>query len=274
MLDLALQREESFKGFESSPVNPQIQLVRENLVYLMAVLLDKQLKDPATHHRTLVKRLSKEGQLSSTTFVSSNYDILIDNALVDAYPNFDLAYGVDFTNFVKGGDWSRPRPGREVFLYKIHGSLNWLYCPACISLTLTPKEKSVAKLVFDPVQCHHCKTSMTPIVVPPTYFKDVSNLFLQEVWLSAGKAIRDADRLFFCGYSFPDADVLVKYLFKRGEMDQGRTPRIFVVNGSKDWDTGDASQEASRYRRFFKEPGDVHLTQSSFEKFCASGIDE
>jgi hypothetical protein len=277
ILDLALLRGESFKGLSSTPSSPEIQQTREDLVYLMAVLLDEQLKTEATVHRALVNRLGSEGKLLSTAFVSSNYDILIDNALIDAQGPFDcdLSYGIEFTNFDKAKrrdrDWDRPRPGHEVRLYKLHGSLNWLYCPACVSLTLIPKEKPVAKLVFQPVPCKHCRTFMTPIVIPPTFFKDVSNPYLQRVWLEAGSVIREAKRLFFCGYSFPDADLLIKYLIKRGEMDRGGTPQVFVINRQRDWET-DGSQVASRYLRFFTESRNIHLTRLSFEDFSSQGV--
>jgi hypothetical protein len=41
----------------------------------------------------------------------------------------DLDYGVEFRNFDWPGDWKRPHRGRNVLLFKPHGSLNWLFCP-------------------------------------------------------------------------------------------------------------------------------------------------
>jgi hypothetical protein len=273
ILDLALLRGESFKGLSSTAQRPQVQSIRDNLVYSMAVLLDEQLGERAVHHRALVARLGREGKLQKTAFVSSNYDILIDDALIGAQREFglDLSYGVEFTNFETGDIWSRPRSNKEVFLYKLHGSLNWLYCPSCVSLTLAPEEKPVARLSFEPRPCGHCGTFMTPIIVPPTYFKNLSNVYLQEIWLGAGRAVRQAKRWIFCGYSFPDADIFIKYLLKRAELDRGATPQVFVINRGKNW-AKEGSEEASRYRRFFKESGRLQLTDLSFEEFARNGI--
>ncbi len=69
-------------------------------------------------------------------------------------------------------------------LYKIHGSLNWLYCPICNSVTLTPHEGGVMKLIENSseTKCLECGELTEPIIVPPTYFKNMSNIFLSNVW--------------------------------------------------------------------------------------------
>jgi hypothetical protein len=60
---------------------------------IIAIILDKKLRGEVKYHKKLVNRLKEEQKLSKTGFVSLNYDILIDNALVDPYPNYDLDYG-------------------------------------------------------------------------------------------------------------------------------------------------------------------------------------
>ncbi len=90
--------------------------------------------------------LRKADALKQIIFVSTNYDILIDNALVDEYKyDIDLDYGVEFRNFERADDWTRPRRNKSVLLCKPHGSLNWLFCPTCNELELTPKEKGVVE---------------------------------------------------------------------------------------------------------------------------------
>ena len=118
-----------------------------------------------------------------------------------------LDYGVDFTNFnYKESTWKRPK-GDTVKLYKIHGSLNWLYCPICSSLTLTPYEGGVMRILNNQkdATCLNCREYTVPIIVPPTYFKNMSNVYLSLVWNKAEHAFREADLIIFCGYSFPAA---------------------------------------------------------------------
>ena len=274
MLELALNKEESFKDYSLTPAKPQIQRVREDLIFLIAIILDKKLRGEVKYHKKLVNRLREEQKLSKTGFVSLNYDILVDNALVDLYPNYDLDYGVEFTNFEKRADWRRPKTQKALCLYKLHGSLNWLYCPTCISLTVTPKEKRVATLVFKPQNCNVCGSEMIPIIIPPTFFKVMSNFYLQEIWRKAENALKQAKRIFFCGYSFPDADIHIKYLLKRIEINRGSTPEIFIINNHERKSGYQKKSEELRYKRFFKNSHEVHYTNQSFEDFCEQGVDD
>lgn len=181
LLEIALNREESFKDYSLAPGNPQIQRTRNDLIFLIAIILDKKLHKMATHHEKLISRIKNENRLPRTTFVSLNYDILIDNALIALSQDFDLDYGVEFTNFKKRDDWKKPIHNKTVSLYKLHGSLNWLYCPTCISLTLTPEEKSAATLPLKPEKCSTCTSETIPIIIPPTFFKVMSNYYLQKI---------------------------------------------------------------------------------------------
>ncbi|MBA7493317.1 hypothetical protein ES702_03875 [subsurface metagenome] len=272
ILELALNRQESFKSYSLTPNSPKIQRVREDLIFLIAIILDRTLRGRARYHRDFIKRLQRERILKQTAFVSLNYDILIDNALMDSYRYIDVDYSVKFTNFEGQGDWSRPRPQRAVKLFKLHGSLNWLYCPTCISLTLTPKEKRVATLVFRPQHCEKCDSEMIPIVIPPTFFKVMSNYFLQQIWKQIEESVAQARRFFFCGYSFPDVDIHVKYLLKRIETNLGETPEVFVINNHEGKSEDQKITEELRYRRFFIDSSRVNYTDSSFQDFCEHGI--
>ena len=273
ILELALNRQESFKGFSLTPDKPDIQRLREDLIFLIAIILNNKLRMTTHYHRDLITRLKNERKLLKTAFISSNYDILIDNALIDLYEDFDLDYSVEFTNFSREQNWARPRKSRAVKLFKIHGSLNWLYCPTCISLMLTPKEKKVASLVFAPQPCPSCHSNMVPIVIPPSFFKVMSNFFLQEIWRQTEVSLKQAKRIFFCGYSFPDADIHIKYLLKRAEMSHVTSPEVYVINHYEGKLDSVSRIEESRYKRFFKNDEKVYYTTLSFQDFCLRGTD-
>lgn len=273
VLELSLNREESFKDYSLTPSKPLIQQIKEDLIFLIAIVLKKKLSKEAKYHRKLVDKLIEDNKLSSTAFVTSNYDILIDNALTKLYPNYDVDYGIEFTNYEKNNDWKRPRPQKAIYLYKLHGSLNWLYCLTCVSLTLTPKVKSVATLVFKPQKCDVCGSVMVPIVIPPTFFKVMSNFYLQEIWRKTENTLKQAKKFFFCGYSFPNADMHIKYLLKRVEINRGSTPEIFIFNKYKGKPSHEKMSEKLRYMRFFKDSQKkVNYTNHSFEDFCKRGV--
>jgi hypothetical protein len=144
LTDLAIMRKEAFRHFDienRGKNSGRLRCLAQYLVFLVAKVLDAKLRNRARVHRQLVRALLDEDELLKTLFVSTNYDILIDNALTEEYAHADLDYGVEFRNFDCPDDWRRPEPGRSVLLCKPHGSLNWLFCPTCNELEITPNGK-------------------------------------------------------------------------------------------------------------------------------------
>ena len=126
ILDLAERRRETLKNFdlENIAVNSnRIRFIRQYLIMLMAKIIKDKLEVSKRLHVGLVDKLNNHNLLQNTVLISTNYDILIDNALTALYPDVLLDYGVEFTNFKKENNWRRPNDS-AVKLYKIHGSLN------------------------------------------------------------------------------------------------------------------------------------------------------
>jgi hypothetical protein len=275
LTDLAIMRKEAFRRFDvdsRAKDSGRLRLIAQYLVFLVAKVLDERLRDRAHIQRQLVTTLRRADELRKTVFVSTNYDILIDNSLTEEYANVDLDYGAEFRNFDWPDDWQRPRPGRSVFLFKPHGSLNWLFCPACNELQITPKEKGVVtRLLISDVRdkmCAECGTMFVPLIVPPTFYKDLSNAFLSSIWNRTDIALRKVNQIIICGYSFPDADIHIKYLLKRAQTNRDGTLRITVINQHPDKDPEVSKQEKQRYERFLGAT--VNYTGLSFGDFAAN----
>lgn len=278
VLEIAESQGESFRDWGTSHIvagtqKPRLPHIRDLLILLITQVLDKTLGGrPAKHHAKLLEELGPA--IAQTTFISFNYDILLDNALVDLHRAWDLDYGVNFSNYDTAKDWHRPRRGRSVPLFKLHGSLNWLYCTTCRSVTLTPKEGGVCRLKWEQEAClcSVCETLTVPIVIPPTYFKALSNLHLRQIWDAAERALVCSDRIVFCGYSFPDADIHVRYLLKRVELNRKRPSplEVFVVNEHAGKTAVARDSERDRYERFFVHKNLVRWTDLSFEQFAAT----
>jgi hypothetical protein len=272
LTDLAVIRKEAFRGFDvenRSNNTGRLRSIAQYLVFLVAKVLDNELGDRSKVHRQLIRKLLIKDTLQDVAFVSTNYDILIDNALTDVHQRVDLDYGTEFRNFDRPDDWERPRPDRSVYLYKPHGSLNWLFCPACNELEITPKEKSVTRLISESTDtaCSECGSAFSPIIVPPTFYKDMNNVFLSWIWNRTDMALRKVNHIVFCGYSFPDADIHIKYLLKRAQTNRSGTLRVTVVNHHSGKDPELAKAEKQRYERFFG-PNVVTYTECSFSEFA------
>jgi len=277
LTDLAIMRKEAFRHFdiENRAANSgRLRFIAQYLVFLVAKVLDSKLEARPTLHRRLVTALHNANELKNVVFVSTNYDILIDNALTEEHVHdIDLDYGMEFRNFDRPGDWERPRRDHSVSLFKPHGSLNWLFCPTCNELEITPKEKGVVtRLIsnFAQATCQQCESVYSPLIVPPTFYKDLNNVFLSSIWNRTDVALRKVKQVIFCGYSFPDADIHIKYLLKRAQTNRTVPLRITVINNHPGKKRAEVQQEKDRYSRFLG--GNVDYTTKSFEEFAANPL--
>lgn len=252
ILDLAVIRDETFQGLQDK----NIRLLRHYLVKLMTTVIEDNPASYHNYHRQLVKNLKKNGRIRDTVFVSTNYDTLLDQAIVSLLPEADLDYGIDFVGR------QDPKPASSIKLYKLHGSLNWLYCPACSTVSLAPFQKT-------PASCGECGAALSTLIVPPTYFKNINNVYLATVWNQAEIALKEVEQLIFCGYSFPDADLHIKYLLKRIQTCRRQKPRITVINNYPGKTKESITNEKYRFQRFLGEQ--VDYAAVSFEEFASSG---
>jgi hypothetical protein len=296
LTDLAITRKEAFKHFAienqaallalaapqaplvnrqgQQPNSGRLRLVAQYLVFLVAKVLDDKLRGSANFHHMLVKKLSDAGRLADIVFVSTNYDILIDIALMEAQsgPLLYLDYGVEFRNFAPGG-WERPPLGSKVQLFKPHGSLNWLFCSTCSELEITPQEKGVAtRLISNSplATCSECKSVFSPLIVPPTFYKDLNNVYLSSIWNQTDVALRKVSQVIFCGYSFPDADMHIKYLLKRAQTNRTGELNVTVVNDCDEKKAAESREEERRYKRFLGSR--VNYKKMSFQAFAANPV--
>lgn len=272
LLELAESRAEFFKDFSGIyPGRTRGREMRIHLINLIGRILHEKLESWRGHHTALLSNLKDAGRLPLTTFIGLNYDILIDRAIFSETGS-DPDYGVA----TKPEDEQRLGPaeggGEHVILLKLHGSLNWLLCPICNVLFFDRYEKSAVHLPdrIHRIPCPACREPRVPLIVPPTFFKVMSCYFLQCIWRRAEESLKQADRIIFCGYSFPDADIHVKYLLKRAEVNRnGSPPSIFIVNEHPDKTEQQRQQEISRYERFFRDKERIHWTKLSFQQFAA-----
>ena len=74
----------------------------------------------------------------------------------------------------------------------------------------------------------------TPVLVPPTLRKDIGGNGIDVLWEKAEAALASADEITIIGYSFPDADIEAKWLFKRAIAKGGKKPSLTIVDKSPD----------------------------------------
>ncbi len=273
LTDLAILRKESFKDFDienRASNSGRLRFISQYLVFLMAKVLDIKLKKQNKYHTRLVQKLNNDSNIKEIAFISTNYDILIDNAIIELIKNdIDLDYGIEFMNFEYPNDWKRPDLEQKVYLFKPHGSLNWLYCPTCNNIEITPEEKGVVtRLIINQFQnatCKHCESVFMPLIVPPTYYKDLNNVFLSTIWNKAENVLRNVKHIIFCGYSFPDADFHIKYLIKRAQVNRNNILKFTVINHYDKKPPKNIEEEKYRFKSFLGP--NVNYLEMSFQDF-------
>lgn len=265
---------ESLEEPYSDYCSEDLRELEKTLVYGISEVLKRELESPerstkaGTYNDRLVKRLvgnrNKPNGSSSIVFISTNYDILVDNAILEQGKSID--YGFSFSN---DSDQYSSGEVDKIPLLKLHGSLNWLFCPNCERITCTDFVKRGAKLLEEPKPCHSCNTEMKLVVVPPTFLKSYTNRYLKQVWNKARDILSQANRIDFSGYSLPLADIHIKHLLKQGEMNRrGDLPKIYVMNHHEGKSDSKIVQEYDRFTRLLKS--DIKYTKMSFQEYSQS----
>jgi len=239
LVDIAISRKHSLgPGWGADA----LLLVRQALDYaIFAVIEHDLLRLVDNYYLNLMRRLPRQ---APPTIVSLNYDILADNTLMRLSEEAGFIgfpdYGCDVATEIY------QQQNKFGKLYKLHGSLNWLYCPSCQRLDIgtTESGRRTAKMLevlymeeetrLDERSgggdlyrrytcrgspCRDCGTYVTPVMISPTHLKDYRNPHITRVWYLAEMALRKADRVIIAGYSMPWDDIDVIYLFKRSLKD-------------------------------------------------------
>ena len=263
LVDAALDRGDSFSHGWCAD---ELRNVRDGLEYGIFALLEYRLRTIRRHHTAFLRSLYAAAP-EDVTLLSLNYDIIADNALpkvAEAKGQLALPdYGCDIAT-----DAYRQA---EKFgkLIKLHGSLNWLYCPNChrLDLGIAPSGRRTVKVLNDLYvddldlhrkygchgsPCNECGAFVRPVLITPTHLKDYRNPHIARIWYEAARALREAERVIFIGYSMPDDDIEVVYLFKRG-LANVKPRNITVVEHA--WKRGQAALDVHpvgrRYRALF-----------------------
>ncbi len=280
LIDTAVDREDAFSaGWPPS----KLRGVREALEYSIFALLEFRLRSIRPLHTTFLEALYAAGPPENVTAISLNYDIIVDNAIpavAERRGTFGLPdYGCDVAT---AGYRSAAKFGT---LLKIHGSLNWLYCPNCARLDLGiagsgRRSVKALNMLYDASfdlddryasggsQCRDCGTRLRPVLITPTHLKDYRNPHIARVWYEAARALRSAQRAIFIGYSMPDDDVDVIYLFKRGLAHLPKRSITVVEHASGRDAALDKHPVGRRYRALFGP--DIDWRTDGFEAWAAA----
>ena len=112
-------------------------------------------------------------------------------------------------------------------LLKLHGSANWFWADTSPSDEIyfsNGTEKDFNNLVM----------GLKPYIIPPVQDKNAfyNHIAIQALWKKAEELLKQADEIYIIGFSFPQTDLSVRYLFQSAL--RGSEPDIYVVNSAKE----------------------------------------
>ena len=216
----------------------------------------------AGYYRTFVRKLvgrdrtlMPEADLPpGDTIVTTNYDTSFDRALYEAtYAEDGAVVRSDMTDVYLGSEFRDPYEDTPAFsdpqvcvdLFKLHGSLNWLYCPNCSRIFVSAFGQSVfyldkPKQAKDELTCFCGYLPLEPVIVAPSVVQDIRNPHLQAIWTNAQWALEAADHWVFVGYSLPPEDMAIRAMLHRAQVSLTRSkkPTVTVVapaDNTREW---------------------------------------
>ncbi len=211
--------------------------IRQALEHLVCSVLDavRDRRRPADGPHARFARALAARSPGSYALLSLNYDTLLDDALRAAGLSPD--YGLE--------------PGESPagpLLLKLHGSLNWVHCPACDQIAVLREQVAHLLPRSAGLACGRCGSRrLAGVVISPTWLKRYSPGRLTRVFEHALEAVRRARRIVIIGYSMPPADVAVHHLLRRGLLTrpQPEPPKVAVITRRP------SETVVDRFRRLF-----------------------
>lgn len=157
--------------------------------------------------------------------ITTNWDTLAERVLTeDCRWTPRDGYGFLVCLKLKGGNseiLSSVPESSDVKVLKLHGSYGWrqkegsseLYLKDANYLHYLPIRYSNQDIyVVDSGEPSFYQDDVKPVMVYPSFLKQLEGLQIQSVWYSAAKALDKADEIHIIGYSLPESDTAVRTL--------------------------------------------------------------
>lgn len=274
ILDKAVLGKEYFGGYGWE----ELHSIRKGLVHALLVLIASKMteaKEKTTLYSEMCRfiinnQLKKEGLDHNIKIISLNWDTIFESVINtlkadNKVDNINYGYGV-FSHSLKGKNTGNVFTRRkDLKIIKLHGSINWQYCPNCGRLFID-RFKNIG--VNYETNCPNCPQTnkereiiLEEMIITPTMLKEYQNHHLKLSWQQAFIELSQADIAIFIGYSFPLSDYELRYLFKKA---LSKNVKLEVVLHKVDETNG----TKGRYENFFGS--EVKFNFDGFEEWWQS----
>jgi hypothetical protein len=246
----------------------QLVDIRRHLIASIGQVIARHIDDG---HGRVATRFARALPESGSTIISTNYDVVMDNALLERRTK-NVNYGIPIRQAVHRiigrleGRFDElhhycPIPDSQemvrrggIPLLKLNGSLNWLYCPRCdeLDITLSQSDGAVAILAeMELGRCGRaeCTSPYEPVLVGPSLEQRYEHRVLRDTWSRAEAALAAGDHLVVIGYSLPDADYLIRAMLARTFAHRSHEVTVVTMASTP----LEQARLEQRYKRVFSE---------------------
>lgn len=186
---------------------------------------------------------------------SFNYDLVLEN-LLRKIPNssdvFDPLYTIRRTNSSESRAWLDSKDlfwKNSLKIYKLHGSINWMYDPEYPAGVQVVTSNTLAEY----------KNGLHYLLVPPTILKNfgIRNNLLDLQWQEFSEKLKYAKKIYIIGYSIPKTDIATYYALKnRVQADC----QVFIIS---------PKPKKNEWKQLFKKQHQkkhLHIIQDEFNE--------
>ena len=175
--------------------------------------------------------------LDECNFITLNYDLLLETTLLGKLEEINKA--LSFSDFYKYpmawigsrnhhaalGFTSYEREHKTIVpaILKLHGSANWFWAGINPSDTIYYRN-------WNRNEKDNIDMGLKPYIIPPVMDKNAfySHIAIHVLWQQAENLLKEADEIYIIGFSFPQTDLSVRYLFQSSLRHS--TAKIYVIN--------------------------------------------
>lgn len=222
--------------------------IYEARIELNKYIADRLKIDPQKGCKTLEKIITSEMASNNSvhSIITLNYDLVIDvligKNISDEISKLGRLYdllGYDIRGIGRVITCDAESPTlystdrKTGFYLKLHGSINWLYCPnpTCGNHQIFWINQP-GNIRSEPGElCTLCGVPIESVIVPPTMYKTFEKFpKMGFLWSLAYRQLKWADKIVIFGVSFAPSDYYLRWLFKKAITDRARKPTIINVD--------------------------------------------
>lgn len=198
----------------------ELDKIRHSIVRLFVYYFSKCIDKHDFQHSdylNFINHLKVNFKDSFPTIITTNWDTLLEKYLDENNMEYGLILHDNY--YIVDGQPQGMGLTKKLNLIKIHGSINWLRCLSCNTLSVTKDTPTI--LFQDDIKekCNRCSSESSilfqPEIITPTMIKSIDSLLYRNLWGAAGNELMSAEHIIFVGYSLPLADYDFRYLLQK-----------------------------------------------------------